>query len=166
MIGLVALFVLFAAFVGLINPKWRLWLKPASRGRFFGLSLAAGFVLAVLNGLLTPWEMPETEVPSAPESSRESEPVTEIEVSQAEYGEEWPFTVDHGTLDCVDNDAGLNAAAVFRAPGIGIVALNGIARSVRGVLPTEEIWRDNPALPGTKVNLGPFIQLANGLCGH
>lgn len=79
------------------------------------------------------------------------------EISREEYGENWPFTVDSGRLECWRGPA-----AVFVTDGT-VYQLNGVAKQM-GHAPIDPIWRDNPAIPGTKISLGPVIQRALKLC--
>lgn len=62
-----------------------------------------------------------------------------------------------GFVDCVDG-----FSAIFRTDG-QTYALNGTARS-RGYAEIDPIWRDNSAIPGAKINIGPLIDLANQQC--
>ena len=169
--------VLCATIAGLIKPKWRLWLKEATKMRYTVVSTTMFLGLVVLNGIfglpvnnegneLTQEVQPGSELSVNQDGSAEIQirPGGQIEVSATEYGDDWAFTVESGTLDCIDNNSGVNIAAVIRAPQVGIVALNGVAQSVEGVLSTETIWKDDPNMPGLKVNIGPFIDLANQLC--
>ena len=80
-----------------------------------------------------------------------------LEVTQSSYGDDWPFTVESGTLKCEKT-----SAAVFSANGVDY-GLNGIASS-HGYAELRPIWRDNPSIPGTKVNIGDFIKLALDQC--
>jgi hypothetical protein len=80
-----------------------------------------------------------------------------LEVSKGEFRESWPFTVQSGILDCVDGQA-----AVFKTDG-RVYQLNGSARS-RGYAPIDPIWRENPEIPGTKVNISRMIDLALQQC--
>jgi hypothetical protein len=79
------------------------------------------------------------------------------EVSASEYGGEWPFTVEGGRLDCVQG-----RAAIFIV-GDKKYQLNGFARS-KGYQPINSIWRDNPDIPGTKINIGEMTKLALKQC--
>lgn len=80
-----------------------------------------------------------------------------LEISKGEFGESWPFTVESGVVDCVDGQA-----AIFKTGGRSY-QLNGFARS-RGYAPIDPIWRENPEIPGTKVNIGTMINLALKQC--
>ena len=56
----------------------------------------------------------------------------------AQYGETWPFTVDHGTASCLEGKA-----VVFTSGGKQY-ALNGVAES-RGYQKIDSIWKTNLA---------------------
>ncbi len=169
--------VFFAAIAGMIKPKWRLWQKEASNKRYAGVSAVAFFGLVILSGIFDPPaddvgnELAQDVQNDITSSVNEDESVEsvirpggQIEVLAADYGDKWAFTVESGTLDCIDNNSGVNMAAVIRIPQVGVVALNGIAKDVDGVLSTETVWKDHPSIEGMKVNIGPFIDLANKLC--
>lgn len=78
-------------------------------------------------------------------------------VSKNDYGNLWPFEVDEGVVDCEKGNA-----AVFKANGKTYV-LNGFA-DAKGYTDLEPIWRENPDVPGTRINLGDFITLALENC--
>ena len=79
-----------------------------------------------------------------------------IEITSQEYGEDWPFTVSKGTLECKDD------AVIFHANG-SKYAVNGTAQRL-GALRINPIWKDNPAIPGTKISVGPLISRGLDLC--
>ena len=82
-----------------------------------------------------------------------------IEISENQF-DNWPLTVDSGTLTC-------RANMVTFSSGGKTYALNGIARSHArrsGWSEIRPIWRDNPAIPGTKINIGPLISRGLELC--
>lgn len=79
-----------------------------------------------------------------------------VHVTQAEYGEKWPFTVPEGDIECVDR-----VAMVFVAGGKRY-ALNGMAKSRADSI--RPIWRDlEPGSP-MKVNLGPILERGLDAC--
>lgn len=78
-------------------------------------------------------------------------------VTAAEYGDEWPFSVPSGRVDCRPS-----GSAVFVADGT-TYALTGLAQS-RGYADVGPIWLDNPKIPGTKVSLGAITKDALELC--
>jgi len=80
-----------------------------------------------------------------------------MEVSKEQYGDRWPFIVNSGVVDCVDGQA-----AIFKVNGKSY-QLNGLA-SGKGYYPIGPIWRDNPAIPGTTISIGPMIDLALKQC--
>ena len=79
------------------------------------------------------------------------------EVTRADLGEEWPLTVDAGTLEC---SRGL--IYTFTADG-KTWAVNGTA-AARGYADIEPIWAPNPNIPEAKIDIGPLIDLAKSLC--
>jgi hypothetical protein len=81
-------------------------------------------------------------------------------VSRETRKDEWPLTVSSGELGCERN------AVTFRANGI-TYAINGPAMArgkYLGWRDIREIWKDNPAIPGTKINIGPMIEKGLLLC--
>lgn len=88
-------------------------------------------------------------------------------VRAIDLGDRWPLTVSEGVVSCVGEGGGLGAA-IFTSGGVRY-ALNGIARGERNMkrLQLKEIrpiWRDNPDIPGTKINIGPLIDRALETC--
>ncbi len=80
------------------------------------------------------------------------------------YGEAWPFTFEEAHLQCYPG----KAVVVSDAETGRSYPLNGPATSKAGQLglePLEQVWLDNPTIPGTKVNVGPVIQEGLALCG-
>ena len=80
------------------------------------------------------------------------------EVTAAEYGDDWPFTVAAGRVDCLPS-----GSLVFVADGTPY-ALTGLARA-KGYRAVDPIWRDNPRIQGTKVPLQPITAAAEATCG-
>ena len=83
-----------------------------------------------------------------------------VVVSKAKFGKRWPFKVKPGVLRC-DGSGGVGAVT-FSANGKSY-ALNGIAKQ-QGAPPVDPIWRNNPSIPGTKVDIGPMIERGLKLC--
>ena len=73
-------------------------------------------------------------------------------VTKEQYEEEWAFTVDKGYVYSTGQ------AAIFKTGGVEY-QLNGVAR-MKGYKPIDPMRRDNPDILGTKINIGPFIDLA------
>jgi hypothetical protein len=88
--------------------------------------------------------------------------VARAAVRQSEFGDAWPFTVPDGVLSCVSD--GKRTAVVFEAGGQRY-AVNGTARghdtaARLKLADLAAIWRDDPAIPGAKVNVGPILERA------
>lgn len=82
---------------------------------------------------------------------------SEKAVTQADYEERWPLTVDSGTLRC-------EADAVTFTTGGVTYAINGLARG-RNLWPDIDlVQRANPELPGTRMSVGPLIDDGLELC--
>ena len=87
------------------------------------------------------------------------DPCARVTVTAEQFGDRWPLTVDRGEVWCVDC-----LAALFRDPETNtLYGLNGIAMS-RGAEEIRPIWRDNPEIPGTKIDIGVLIDLALERC--
>lgn len=81
-----------------------------------------------------------------------------VKVSRAEYGDDWPLTVESGRLRCRP------PWVITFHTGDEAYAVNGMARS-RGYRDIRPIWRDNPDLPGTKIPITPLITRGRAYCG-
>jgi len=91
-----------------------------------------------------------------------------VEVTAAEYGDKWPFTVDHGLLRCE-----FPSRVVFRTNDVDF-AVNGSAASRYAKI--EPIWRVNTKMQEAfkaagaasdfvpRINIGPMIQRGLELC--
>ena len=89
------------------------------------------------------------------------------EISSAEFKDRWPLTVNTGTLTCNQGPGNLNTQLVTFTTGRKTYALNGAARGQakrRGWLEIDQIWRDNPSIPGAKVSIRPLIDRGLALC--
>ena len=85
----------------------------------------------------------------------------ETKISKQEFGNDWPFTVDEGILAC--KGSGGVGEVVFTANGASY-AVNGVAKGTKKYRPIEEVWAENPTVPGTKKNIGPIIERGLKLC--
>lgn len=83
-----------------------------------------------------------------------------LEVSASDFGKEWPLTVSSGVLKC-KKDNGI-PLAIIEVDGTEY-QLNGAASS-RGYAPINPIWKANPEIAGTKINIGPLIDKSLSLC--
>lgn len=75
-----------------------------------------------------------------------------VTITQKEYGDKWPFTVSEGKLECRGSDQ-----VVFTANGT-TYAVNGTAQVTKKYRHIREIWRDDPSLPGAKIDIGIIIE--------
>jgi len=88
-----------------------------------------------------------------------------ITISSQEYGDKWPYTIPDGLLECqtrivagyVKNDV------TIRYNG-RIYAINGSARGNHNFAPLAQIWKDNPAHPGSKIPDPGIIKRGLQLC--
>ncbi|ASK18374.1 DUF2511 domain-containing protein [Halomonas sp. N3-2A] len=78
-------------------------------------------------------------------------------VTKDEFGENWPFTVDEGRIECRE------AGALVFVRGEFEYQLNGTASQL-GYTSINSIWRWNPDIPGTRISITPIIQRAQALC--
>lgn len=88
-----------------------------------------------------------------------------MQITESEYGEEWPLTVKEGTINC--KSLGTLGIITFNANGI-IYAVNGTAKArarQNGWREINEIWKDNPNPQyGPKINIAPLVQKGLSLC--
>jgi hypothetical protein len=92
----------------------------------------------------------------------------ELKISKESFGESWPLLVDGGTLSCVV-DAGSGVEMVTFIHPTGTYALNGSANSrakQRGWFPVNTVWRPNPAVPGTRMDISVLIKPGLKLCSR
>lgn len=90
-----------------------------------------------------------------------SESETTVTVSRADFGDQWPLTVDGGTLRCEADAVSLEARGV-------VYAVNGTAESRDIGVDIDPVWADDPDSPadlGLKENIGPLIDRGLALCG-
>lgn len=80
------------------------------------------------------------------------------EITRSDYGEDWPLTVAQAQLHC-------NRDAVWVTIEGDDYALNGWAQTLRKLPPLpRSLWRDNPAIPGSKIDVGTLIDDGLALC--
>lgn len=90
----------------------------------------------------------------------------ELKVTKESFGNSWPLLVDSGTLSCT-TDVVSGASMVTFIHSTGTYALNGSANTrakQRGWLPVQSIWRPNPEVPGTRVDISALITPGLKLC--
>lgn len=79
-----------------------------------------------------------------------------ITVTRADFGDEWPLTVEEGELAC-------EADAVTFTTGGTTYGVNGLAIG-RGHPEIDPIWADDPEGLVPKINIGPLLQRGLELC--
>lgn len=82
-------------------------------------------------------------------------------VQQEDYGDDWPFTVPNGIIECQ-----LPNSVIFHSDNV-IYAVNGQARGQLAEmhwLDLEEIWRNHPDPMYFKMPLGDVLTLGHSLC--
>lgn len=87
-------------------------------------------------------------------------------INQADYGNQWPFTVPFGELNCHSRTAGGYAKRdITLTFGNKAYAINGSARG-KGLYPGDlnEIWRDDPERPGSKLPVSSIIEKGLTFC--
>lgn len=94
-------------------------------------------------------------------------PPVKTRFTKADFGAQWPFTLDEGQVDCIPiSGKGSLGAAIFRTNS-GIYALNEIATSrasLENYKNLGDIWKDDPQLPGTKMSALAIIQAGSAVC--
>ncbi|KLO45365.1 hypothetical protein ABH37_00790 [Mycobacterium haemophilum] len=74
----------------------------------------------------------------------------------------WPLTVSEGTLAC--HPLGAHLGRVTFTSGGTTYWVNGTAKAAHKYADLDDIWRDNPDIPGTKINIGPLLDRGLALC--
>lgn len=88
-------------------------------------------------------------------------------VSRADLGNDWPLTVEKGTLQCFPLPANRKLQVVTFAEGGNTYALNGTARShanAYGYRDIRFVWKPNDSIPGTNMPLGALLDRGLALC--
>jgi hypothetical protein len=131
--------------------KWKLQTVSPSR------VLAVAFVVGLTSACTTsPTTTPQ---PSAEETTAARE--GSVAISAADVSEDWPLTVQSGTLSC-DGPG----SVTFTAPDGTTYAVNGMAKSFSGAPDIDPIWADDPDVPGLKISIGELIERGLALCGE
>jgi hypothetical protein len=82
----------------------------------------------------------------------------QLNISSSTFQGEWMLTVDSGKLVCEDP-----STIIFIAPDGTRYAVNGTAKN-RGYTDIRPIWKDDPQIPGNKINIGTLIDEGLKLC--
>lgn len=100
-----------------------------------------------------------TKVTEAPGAREHTEAIFE-----KDYGDKWAFTFDRAVLICDKQ------AAFISDPMKGMIyPLTGLAQTRMKEMKEhagnlDDVWKDDPAPYGVKINVGPFIDRALKLC--
>ena len=81
-------------------------------------------------------------------------------VSAADYGDDWPFTVSEGYIDCKKE-----MALTFESGGV-VYALNGVASAWLDAEDLDSIWLPDPKYPDFKLkkDYSDIFEAAERLC--
>jgi hypothetical protein len=118
--------------------------------------LTALLGLIIASGTLSACQS-SSETATTPSAREATTAPSIIPVSKAEFGKQWPVSVEQGELECIDGyDAVLHSGGVT-------YALNGNARqkAEKGIYhDVEEIWLDNTNIPGAKKDISVLLRPA------
>ena len=172
-VGFVALVVL--SFCGAAGQAAGIIARPTPRPTTAPTIVAAKATEAPLP-TETPTEAPTTvptEAPSAtalPTETPTEAPTTVPtearptgQITRADYGDAWPFTVEAGEVRCMNSRGPGSGDVVFIVNGT-TYAINGTAKATKQYADVRPIWRDNPTIAGLKVSLQPILDLGLSLC--
>jgi hypothetical protein len=79
-------------------------------------------------------------------------------VSRADFGEEWPLTVDSGVLSCEEG------GFVYFTADDTRYAVNGFALTKGDAPRIDAIWANDPTDASLRRNIGPLIDRGLALC--
>lgn len=111
----------------------------------------------IVFGLVAYIVNPEAMQASQQQAQSEDESLSGELITKAEFGDEWPFTVDEGRIEC------RKAGALVFVHGEFEYQLNGMASQL-GYASINSIWRWNPDIEGARIPITPIIQRAQKLC--
>ncbi|MBJ7220619.1 MULTISPECIES: YebY family protein [unclassified Brenneria] len=86
-------------------------------------------------------------------------------ISRLQYGEKWAFTREEVQLICRPGNAlyALHTGTLMQYP-LNDIATAQMKAGLVNAQPIDAIWLDDPANPGQKKSLQPFIERAEQLC--
>ncbi len=87
-------------------------------------------------------------------------PSARLSMSDVPQGE-WPLTVSEGEVRCEVRDG--VEGVIFRTPDGKDYLVNETAQS-RGLPGIDPIWKQDPEVPGTHVNIAPVLDRGLKLC--
>lgn len=176
--GCLAILILGVLIWGIdaVNKQTQGTITDAARGA--GEQLATAGLIAQAETPSLPTPLPQgargenTALPTATLTVTPSATITETLLPSAtprprgyvhrdDYGDDWPFTVDDGTLACEDG-----LYVVFRHGDV-TYSLNGTAQGVAdemGYVDIDPIWRADPGGVMPKVYIGDMVRMGLELC--
>ncbi|HBH6891723.1 YebY family protein [Serratia marcescens] len=88
-----------------------------------------------------------------------------VNITKLEYGKQWAFTKEEVTLQCRSGGAlfVLNNSTLMQYP-LNTAAEQQVKKGHQRAQPLEVLLLDDPAEPGKKMSLAPFIERAEKLC--
>ncbi|MDX5626637.1 MULTISPECIES: YebY family protein [unclassified Brenneria] len=86
-------------------------------------------------------------------------------ISRLQYGDKWAFTREEVQLICRPGKAlyALHTGTLMQYP-LNDVATAQMKAGLVNAQPIDAIWLDDPANPGHKKSLQPFVERAEQLC--
>ncbi len=82
-------------------------------------------------------------------------------VTKSELGDQWPLTID--AVEICNNGVSIFLRANGKLYPVNGVGRKSLLASGEDVGDIHEIWRGDPNLPGSKMNIAPLISLGNEL---
>lgn len=79
-------------------------------------------------------------------------------ISRADFGDEWPFSVSSGRLECRNG-----GEVVFTSGGVSY-GINGTARGTGSYAEIDPIWLPDPEIEGYNKSVGPVLDAGLELC--
>lgn len=110
---------------------------------------------------------PNTPAPGPLKLERKGRTGNRAEVTQRQFGDQWPLVLGSGTLVCERPLKAPDQMAVLFIHTSGVYAINGTARTFQqtyGWKPLAQIWRSNSEIPGTKIPITPLLNAGLSLC--
>ena len=104
----------------------------------------------------SPESTPEPTPEATPEPKPKSSPGT---LTPKDVDDPWPFAVDRVVLRC---EGASGSGSVIVTAGGKEYGVNGTAQAEYPAF--DPIWKKNPDVPGTKVNISEVLDLGLALC--
>lgn len=119
-------------------------------------------ICSVVAVALNPSAATPTPAPTATPAPAQPTPTPAGYVTRAQFGDEWPLSVEDGQLACDSRQH-----VTFTSGGV-VYALNGTAKgAIDNGAPyqvIDSIWLDDPNVAGLKLSLRPLLDIGLSLC--